>query len=406
MYKQIFEMDEKWNINFSMDYILFDLNNIKDSKFYWYFIFLFNYALFILIYNDSIENCPKSIIEQIDKILSFQKLNKNQIISNFILSANPFIKLIKAYYSNENNENIKIQYSVEYLKSNNHYLKILINLMKTVLNVKYLSKINKINFNNDNNIIIKLLSLLNDNRISFKKQDNEYKEIITSFYNYFEDSVQLEAWIGLEGDKLRPSKELLINELVDYHGEYHKIMKELFSFNRFWSKEKLFYNSLEKKLNKLKYKNINYYTRNFQRPIVYPFLDYKYRYPSFSKFQMKDDFYISNSKENNEEKIQKIEDDYNFNLDCPEFDERVKKYNIEIFKSIKKNSQSFIEIFNVCRIKQLYHVNGTLFVLRRKHKIKIIFFSYSYDFDNEKENIFQCNKTDKDKDTVNALIQL
>ena len=401
MYKQIFEMDEKWNINFSMDYILFDLNNIKDSKFYWYFIFLFNYALFILIYNDSIENCPKSIIEQIDKILSFQKLNKNQIISNFILSANPFIKLIKAYYSNENNENIKIQYSVEYLKSNNHYLKILINLMKTVLNVKYLSKINKINFNNDNNIIIKLLSLLNDNRISFKKQDNEYKEIITSFYNYFEDSVQLEAWIGLEGDKLRPSKELLINELVDYHGEYHKIMKELFSFNRFWSKEKLFYNSLEKKLNKLKYKNINYYTRNFQRPIVYPFLDYKYRYPQFSKFQITDDFYNNNRKENNEEKIQKIEDDYNFNLDCPEFDEIVKKYNIEIFKSIKKNTQSYIEIFNVCLVKQIYHVKGTLFVLRRKHKCKIIFFSYSYDFENEKENIFLCNKTNKDKNNEN-----
>ena len=222
-----------------------------------------------------------------------------------------------------------------------------------------------------------------------------------NFYNYSGDSAQLETLLGIEGDKLRPSKESLISELVDYHGEYHKTMKELFSFNRFWSKDKLFYNSLEKKFAKLKYKNINYYTRNFQRPIVYPFLDYKYRYPSFSKFQMKDDFYISNSKENNEEKIEKIEDDYNFNLECPEFDEMVNRYNIEIFKSIKKNTQSFIEIFNVCRVKQLYHVNGTLFVLRRKHKIKIIFFSYSYDLDNEKENIFQCNKTDKDKDKIN-----
>ena len=405
MYKQIFEMEEKWNINFSMDYILFDFNNITDSKFYWYFIFLFNYALFILLYNDSIDNCPKSIIEQIDKILSSQKLNENQIISNFILSANPFISLIKGYYSNINNDNIKIQYSVEYLKSNNYYLKILINLIKTVLNVRFLSIINKINFNKDSNIINKLLSLLNENknRIAFKKQDNEYKEIIKNFYNYSGDSAQLETLLGIEGDKLRPSKESLISELVDYHGEYHKTMKELFSFNRFWSKEKLFYNSLEKKYAKLKYKNINYYTRNFQRPIVYPVLDYKYRYPSFSKFQMKDDFYISNSKENNEEKIQKIEDDYNFNLECPEFDQMVKKYNIEIFKSIKKNTQSFIEIFNVCQIKQLYHVNGTLFVLRRKHKIKIIFFSYSYDFDNEKENIFQCNKTDKDKDNANSI---
>ena len=76
MYKAIFKMEEKWNVNFSMDYLFYDINNIKDSKFYWYFSVLFSYALFILIYNDNSENCPKSILEHINQIL----IKSSQII--------------------------------------------------------------------------------------------------------------------------------------------------------------------------------------------------------------------------------------------------------------------------------------------------------------------------------------
>ena len=393
MYKQIFEMEEKWNINFTFDYILFDIDKIKDKNFYWYFIVLFNYSLFILIYNDSLENSPKSIIDHIDKIISNQ--NHNQKISNFIIAANQFINLIKGLYSDPKEKIYTIQYSVEYLKLNNYYLKLLINLMKTVLNVRFLSKINKINFNNDSSFIIKLITLLNENKISFYKTDNELKEITESFYNYSEDAGQLEEWIGLKGDKLKPSREKLINELVDYHGEYHKAMKELFLFNRLWSKEKVFSYSYEKKLSKLKYKNINYYTRNFQRPIIYPVLDYKYRYPEFSIYKMKDDFYRMDEKEKIDN-IEKIENDYNFNLECPEFDKLVKKYNIDIYKQIKKTTQSYIEIFNVCLVKQIYHVKGTFFLLHRKHAFKLVFFSYSYDFNNDNDYIFKCNKTNKE----------
>ena len=394
MYKQIFEMKEKWNIKFNMEYILLDINYIKDSKFYWYFSVLFNYALFILIYNDSVENSPKSIIDHIDKIIANKKKRHSQIIDNFILSANQFINLIKGYYSNSKEKNYQIQYSTEYLKSNNYYLKLLINLIKTVLNVKFLSKINQISFNNDPSYIMKLISLLNENKVSFYKTDSELTEIKESFHKYFDDAAQLEEWIGLKVDKVIYTGELLTNELVDYHGEYHRVMKELFIFNRLWSKEKVFFSSFEKKIENLKYKHINYYTRNFQRSIVYPVLDYKYRYPDFSLYKIQDGFYRNEEKEKEKDGKEKLEDDYNFNLDCPEFDEIVKKYNTEIFIRMKKKSQNSIEIFNVCLVKQLSHIKGTLFLIFKKNKFKLVFFSYSYDFENKKEYSFKCNKSD------------
>ena len=345
MYKKIFEMEEKWNIKFSMDYLFYDFNNIKDSKFYWYFGVLFSYALFILLYNDSPENCPKSIIDITNNIKSDKNSNKNQFILNFFLSINPFINLINELYSNINSENYKFEYSYEYCKSNGNFLKLLISLMKTVLNVKFLSKINKINFNkdNNNNIIMKLILLLSNNKITIPKEDEEYKEIVKNFYNYGEDVLQLEEWINLKSGNLKSYKELLANELIDYNGKYHKVMKELFLFNRFWSKEKLFTDGFNKKLTKVKYKVVNYYTRNFQRPIIYPVLDYKYRYPEFSSFKINNDFYKTNADKKNIINIKKIEDDYNFNLFCPEFEEFVKNYNMQIYNNIKKNTKYYID---------------------------------------------------------------
>ena len=106
--------------------------------------------------------------------------------------------------------------------------------MKTVFNVRYLSKINKINYNKDdnNNIIMKLVLLLSENKITISKDDNEYEELSQSFCNYGEDVAQLQEWVELEDGSFKSYKEAYSNELVDYLGEYHKVMKELFSFNR------------------------------------------------------------------------------------------------------------------------------------------------------------------------------
>ena len=275
--------------------------------------------------------------------------------------------------------------------------------MKTVFNVRYLSKINKINYNKDdnNNIIMKLVLLLSENKITISKDDNEYEELSQSFCNYGEDVAQLQEWVELEDGSFKSYKEAYSNELVDYLGEYHKVMKELFSFNRFWSKEKLFFDACDNRFKNVKYKVINYYTRNFQRPIVYPILDYKYRYPEFASFKVKDDFYKTNHNEKNEINIKKIEDDYNFNLDCPEFKELVKNYHMIIYKKLS-NKQYFTDIFNICLVKQLYHVKGTLFYIYIDNHFKIIFFSNPYDFTNGTENTNKCNKKENKKDNSSS----
>ena len=400
IYHQIFELEKKWNINFSLDYLILDAECIDNSKFYWYFSFLYNYVIFILIYTDSLDCCPKDILDEFDKLILNKILKQNQVIGNFILSISQFIQLLKLLYSNIKSGNFKLVYSRDFLNTNNFYLKFLINVMKTVLNVRFLSKINMISFNVNNSLIIYMIELLSENKLVFQKNDNLLKEINDTFFNYYDDAGQIEAFFG-EKNKFRQPIASLIKELIDYHGEYHKLMKELFLFNRFWSKEKIFYNLSKGNKSKVKYKNINYYTRNFQRPIIYPIIDYKYRYPEFSLYKMKENLYMNNEEENEKNaNIEKIEDDFNFDLDCPEFDEIIKNNNTEIYKQIKNVNKNIIDIFNVCQVKQYTHIKGNLFIYHLKSKLKIIFFSYLYDFENDEENFSQCNKVNNDKDII------
>ena len=404
IYNQIFELEKKWNFQFSLDYLFFDADNIDDSNFDWHFSFLFNYAFFILIYTDSLDCCPKDIIQELDKLILKKISSQSPISSNFILYVIQFVNLLKLFYTDINIKNNKLHYTLAILKSNNFCLKFLINMMKTFLNAKFLSKINVIGFNRQDHYIMIMWDLLNENTIFFQIiDDNERKEITEAFFDYYQDAGQLEIWFGITSIKLRPYIASLLNELIDYHGQYHKTMKELFLFNRFWSKEKLFYNLSQDENSKVKYKNINYYTRNFQRPIIYPILDYNYRYPEFSLFKINENFYRNNEGQKDEALKNKIEYDFNFDLDCPEFDETVKKNNTEVYKLIKKDINNVVEIFNVCQVKQYSHIKGNLFLYHTKKKFKIVFFSYLYDFENDKEKYMQCNKIYNEQNKINNL---
>ena len=77
-------------------------------------------------------------------------------------------------------------------------------------------------------------------------------------------------------------------------------MKRLFIYNKFWSDKKLYYNKEKKKL--LKYKYINYYTTNFQRPLLFPVNDYKNKYPNFQKYNLREDFYIAEENKDKQKK--------------------------------------------------------------------------------------------------------
>ena len=163
-------------------------------------------------------------------------------------------------------------------------------------------------------------------------------------------------------------------------------MKELFIFNRTWADHKLFFS--EKK-DKLKYKNINYYTSNFQRPIIYPILDYKKQYPKFSYFIMDNNFYFNEEENNNIIINNNEEEEYNFDLKSPEINKLNKINNEELLETIKKEYKQNIQIYNVCLIKRTHHIKGRLFTLMVNGIIdRFYFYSFSK---KENQELPSCN---------------
>ena len=65
-----------------------------------------------------------------------------------------------------------------------------------------------------------------------------------------------------------------------YEQLFRNLMKELFIYNRFWSKKEFFFKD---NIN-IKYKQISYYTKNFQQPLLYPILEFNEYLPFFSRF--------------------------------------------------------------------------------------------------------------------------
>ena len=135
---------------------------------------------------------------------------------------------------------------------------------------------------------------------------------------------------------------------------YRQIMKQLFIYNRLWSKQYLFFKTVPGcyKSNKkeiIKYKRINYYTSNFQQPLIYPILELNNYYPKFKKFD-KNNLYKNkdNILNGNEENL-----DYDFSLERKNIlekqfiEEHLEKYNIH--NSIK-----------CCLIKKMYHIQGEI----------------------------------------------
>ena len=101
--------------------------------------------------------------------------------------------------------------------------------MKTLLNVEFFVNFFLMNSIYKSSIFNELSNLLIKNRIKFYEEDTEYKELIQSFHNYEQDT-KFDSYIHLKN--IQSYKKIVTDEIVDYHGGYHKVMKELFSFNR------------------------------------------------------------------------------------------------------------------------------------------------------------------------------
>ena len=388
-YNKIFGIYDNWNnIKLLMDNMIININNNKFIDLYWYSSILLNIIIFILLYFDSYEIIPKNLIEQIKKIYIYinEKKGEGNKKQKYIIAIKPFISFINIFFE-DNIENWSDKFKeiikkINIMNENNYYYTYIINIIKIILKIKELAKINSIKYKEDS-FLNTFIALLIENNYEYNNKLELFKNIENKIKNIFKNHINgfgtLQAIFPfLLNEEMVPKNELLMNELIDYHGIYHSLIKKLFIFHRLWSNKKMFINRTFETRNqsKLKYKNINYYTRNFQRPIIYPILDYKYHYPEFSDFHKQ--FYYIEDK-----------DDYNFDLDCPELDKIIDEYNKTIIEEINKNDE--IKKYNICLIKQMYHVKGHLYIINTKDESIIYYYSYPYDIKNNTKKLSSCN---------------
>ena len=185
-----------------------------------------------------------------------------------------------------------------------------------------------------------------------------------------------------------------------YQQLYRKLMKELFIYNRLWSIKEFFfsndYNDNRKENEsftklKMKYKQISYYTKNLQQPLLYPILEINEYIPNFTNFDKKNLF-----KHDYKETVV-----YDFNLKESKVLDYVDNYMIKKgpFNQDKNKVQC-------CLIKKDYHVKGELVIKQIENNTKnkeycLIFISY------DKETSTTCNKkTSKKKVRKSKLDEL
>ena len=393
MYRKIIGINSNFdNLIISIDSIIFDIEKSHFKNLDWYFIILIIFIEFIFIYFEFSKKVPNKLVNIIEQISFF--LSKNLDMKNVdAIKKQEAIKnisnIIHKFHKEEeiNLENLTNDKNI--LKDNNYYFKYIIYMATSFLNIKLILKKNKceINKNSFYDKFLKLIENYSKNKGIINITDDYIQMIINFKYYPKELSFIQKLFPFLSENDFYSENELIIEEFIDYHSEYHHLMKELFIFNRLWSKQRSFFNIFLDKIkkSKIKYKNLNYYTRNFQRPIIYPVLDYKHRYPEFSDFKIDKDFYI----------IEEDTDDFNFDLDCPELDTLIEEYNKEIFEIIEKNKE--ISTYEVCLVKQTHHVKGKLFFVIDNNKFIIYFYSYNYKIQSNENKILCCNKTNDEE---------
>ena len=432
LFQNIIGFNEKTKLNF----IFTDFKNsekilMRYNSLDWYSFMLFIYIEYIILTTNDIEKVPKTIFSLLLNIYN-SLLNNIKIIKNLdetkkskiMLMIKIFMGIMHNFYPKDveiPEEFLKInEYDLpNFLNNLSYYKEFFINLfcymMKTYF---YLDNMKLICFENNNKykneecsytkfytlfLSLKEVFIINENEEEKIKNEkielkNKFKENLKEFPEH--KSLILEILNETKEINFIKKEEKLMDEFVDYNKQYRHLIKELFIFNRPWSDTKLFFT---KKKQKIKYKNINYYTNNFQRPIIYPILDYQKQYPKFSYFKIDNNFYlkeeninINNDVKNKEkENIIEKEEDYNLDLKSPEINKFNNLNNEELIKQIKKDNIQNIQIYDACFIKRTHHVKGKLFTLMINGILDRIYF-YSCSKKENKE-LPSCNNIESNK---------
>ena len=209
-----------------------------------------------------------------------------------------------------------------------------------------------------------------------------------------------------------------------YGQMYRKIMKNLFIYNRMWSQKEIFFrnnfenenhnenennkeieNNNENEINNenennyenenknkckfkaIKFRQMSYYTKNFQQPILYPILEVDKYYPEFSKFKL--------------EKLYKNQNEtilnYNFSLseDGVYINNLISKY-VEKYLKKQQNQEK------CCLVKKTHHVKGYISIIEINYNDIDCFELYF--FASSTQNIDPiCNNISKTEENNNQI---
>ena len=314
----------------------------------------------------------------------------------FLLNSNPI----------EFKEEINIKNDSNNINKNNNEVITYLNIIIAVIYNLIFDKDKKVNSNNlqsFNEVSTSFLVSLSE----FKKEDLKLLDIdkIIRIINVSSISQRISdefySYLGIKNNFQNNAKNIN-NDKIDNNmklpwQKYHSLLRELFIYNRMWSKKKLFIdndsyninndanvNDKIKHLKRVIYKQYNYYTKNFQQPLLYPELEYDRNYPKFSTFNKKDSIFKDSenkiinydfSLNDNNIFIKNISDNFNGDLCCfVKKSHHIKgklefiydKYNTQIISEIK--FRSFINMANrkCCNNNTRNLCYGSLFDARKK----------------------------------------
>ena len=316
----------------------------------------------------------------------------------------PFLNILNGLY---NNKNIQIINNIEkegaLVDFSKKIIFIIINHIfnsgeKKQNNLKqywnfYFYILNKVELFNDK-INLKINEFLTEEKI----KNNDFFQIFKDYLNFIvnkgkDQEKQIQEKIMniylKEREPLNNNIIINLNMLWKSNNQlYRHIMKQLFIYQRLWSKQYLFFQNVydchknkENKALKIKYKRINYYTANFQQPLMYPILEINNYYPNFKKFNLK------NLYKNPDDKI------LNYDFSIENFKNNLNDSFVEKYLD---NNNIFNDTVNCCLIKKMYHIKGRMRVLEKDNQFVLIFLSNIEN--NEKCNKNKVNNTEYNSD--------
>ena len=258
-----------------------------------------------------------------------------------------------------------------------------------------------LNIDLDNSVILEYENKKNNQNIYY------YLDLLWMLYynlrnTTLENKNEIQQFLNFRDNKEKINLKSFVYPKQTFNQLYKTYMKSLFFYNNFWSKKHAFfpnrYNNKENKESfEIKYKQLNYYTKNFLLPFFYPILCYSEYYPNFSQYKGG----INIFKENKRNVL-----DYYFKLD-------INKRAEEFIKLLFFNENIIVFSEKCCIVKNTHHVQGELTIVKNNNqkdkKFYIIFTGKKEKEKNKNEKVisnneFSINSTDTEKEINKEII--